>query len=354
MPVDADSLHFPAYYIELAESMLRSRQGDPAQVCTRCGIVPAALRQDGMTLSLPQFLALVAICQENLLPGEPPSLQLLRHLPVTAHGMIGLAAMTADTLDQALDVGLRYLPLAMPVFELHRQRVGNEAHVRVRRVYDFGSPLNEILTELVIGSFSKMLFFAGASGLGSAAGKPSVPGMPVEFSHSGNEHDMESFNACFGAPVKFGCDENKFIVSRSVLQQPLLTSNRNAHSVLTATLERQLSGSTQARPTTQKVRNQLLQGFASGNVPGAADIAHELGLSTRTLSRRLSEEGVTLPALIEAVRMEKAELLLVNSDIQVAKVGQQLGYAETAAFSRAFKRHTGKSPSDVRATKNKG
>lgn len=241
----------------------------------------------------------------------------------------------------------------MPAFELHRQRVGNEAHVLVRRVYDFGSPLNEILTELIIGSFGKMLFFASASRLGTAGGVTTL-GMPVEFAHPGAEEYMESFNACFGASVKFGCDENKFIVPRRVLQQSLLTSNRNAHAVLTATLERQLSGNAQPKPMAQKVRNQLMLGFASGNLPSAAYIAHELGLSTRTLSRRLSDEGATLPALMEAVRMEKAELLLVSSDIQVAKVAQQLGHAETAAFSRAFKRHTGKSPSDVRGPKSKG
>lgn len=350
MLANANSLRFPTYYIELAESLLRSRQRDLAQVYTRCGITPAARQQEGMTLNLPQFLALVVICQENLLPGEPSSLQLLRHLPVTAHGMIGLAAMTADTLDQALDVGLRYFPLTMPAFELYRQRVGNEAHVLVRRVCDFGSPLNETLTELIIGSFNSMLFFASASRLGTA-GKMIELGMPVEFVHTNGEEYIENFNAFFRAPVKFGCAENKFIVPRSVLQQPLLTRNHNAHTALIATLEWQLSGNAQPKPITQKVRNQLMLGFSVGKLFSATEIAYELGLSTRTMSRRLNDEGFTLPEIMESVRMERAEFLLVSSDIQVAKIAQQLGYTETAAFSRAFKRHTGKSPSDLRAIK---
>ena len=58
----------------------------------------------------------------------------------------------------------------------------------------------------------------------------------MELQHPGSAEDQEYLRAFFGAPVKFGCADNKFIVSRSVLQQPLLTSNRNAHAALVATL----------------------------------------------------------------------------------------------------------------------
>lgn len=352
MPADAtEELRFPLYYVELAESLVRSRQGDVAQIYTRCGIDPALLRQPGATMSLPQFLAFAVICQENLLPGEPRSIQMLRHLPVTAHGMVGIAAMTSDTLDQALDVGLRYFPLAMPAFDLQRQRVGNETQVLVKRTFDFGTPFNEILTELVIGSFNQMLFFASPMRL-NAVGKQVALGMKVELTHQ-NAEDPESFAAFFGAPVKFGCPENKFSMPRSALQQPLLTSNRNAHAALIATLEQQLQSHTQHKPLTQRVRNLLIQAFTSGTLPGAAAIAHELGLSTRTLSRRLGDEGTHLPTLTEAVRMERAELLLVGSDTPIAKIARELGYAETAAFSRAFKRYSGKSPSEMRGAKRR-
>lgn len=345
-----EELRFPLYYLELAESLVRARQGDVTQIPRRCGLDPDTLRQPGAMLELPQFLALVTLCAEQLLPGEPRSLQLLRHIPVTAHGMIGIAAMTSGTLDQALDVGLRYFPLTMPAFALHRQRVGNETHVTVLRRHDFGSPLNETLTELIIGCFGKMLLFANPARLGPG-GRPSPLGVKVELAHACTE-DRASFDAHFGHPVRFGCPASKFILSRHLLQQPLLTSNRNAHEALLAMLEQQLHTCVPHKPLTQRVRNHLTQAFAAGTPPTAALLAHELGLSTRTLSRRLREEGTTLSALTEAVRMARAEWLLVSSDRLIADVAHDLGYTETAAFSRAFKRHTGRAPSDARPARS--
>ncbi|MES2919739.1 MAG: AraC family transcriptional regulator ligand-binding domain-containing protein [Pseudomonadota bacterium] len=344
-----EELRFPVYYLELAESMVRARQGDVAQLPARCGLDPEALRQPGMTLSLPQFLALVAICQENLLPGEPRSLQMLRHLPVTAHGMIGLAAMTSETLDQALDVGLRYFPLAMPAFSLHRERRGNEVHVVVSRYHDFGSPLNEVMTEIIIGSFNKMLFFADPSRLQTPV-RATPLHTTVELTHECTE-TCDSFTAYFGLPVRFDRPENKFIFPWSGLQQPLLTSNRNAHAALVATLEQQLHARTLHKPLTQSVRTLLTRALANGSPLQAEALAQELGLSTRTLSRRLGEESTSLPALVDAVRMERAEWLLVSSDTPIARIAREVGYSETAAFSRAFKRHKGMAPSALRAGK---
>lgn len=344
-----EDFHFPVYYVEMVESLVRSRQGNVPEIAARCGLDPVALQQPNATLNLPQFMALTALCTEHLLPGEPPSLQMLRHLPVTAHGMIGIAAMTSDTLDQALDVGLRYFPLTMPAFALHRQRIGNRVHVVVERHYDFGSPLNEILTEIIMGSFCKMLFFADPSRLGGP-GHTAPLSMAVELTHTSTE-DTGSFAAYFGQPVRFGCPESRFSFSWSSLQQPLLTRNRNAHAALMATLEQQLHARPLHKPTTRNVRTLLLQALTTGDTPLAETLAQELGLSTRTLSRRLSEEGTTLPALIEAVRMERAELLLVSSDQPIARIARSLGYAETAAFSRAFKRYKGMSPSDMRTGK---
>lgn len=344
-----EDFRFPVYYVEMVESLVRSRQGDVSRVAVRCGLDPAALQQPGSTLSLPQFLALTALCQEHLLPGEPRSLQMLRHLPVTAHGMIGIAAMTSDTLDQALDVGLRYFPLTMPAFALHRQRIGNRVHVVVKRHHDFGSPLNEILTEIIMGSFCKMLFFADPSRL-NGPGHSTALSMAVELTHTSTE-DADSFAAYFGQLVRFGCPENRFSFAWNSLQQPLLTRNRNAHAALMATLEQQLHARPLHKPLTRNVRTLLLQALTTGGPPQAEALAQELGISTRTLSRRLSEEGATLPALIEAVRMERAELLLVSSDLPIARIAKSLGYAETAAFSRAFKRYTGMSPSEMRTGK---
>lgn len=336
-------LEFPAYYLELVESLIRARQGDPEQIAMRCGLPVAALRDPDTRLSLAQFQALLWLGMENLLPGEPPFLQLLRHLPVTAHGLVGMAAMTTENLGEALDVALQYFPLLMPAFELHRSTVGNETHVVIQRLHDFGSPFNEVLTELIVGCLNRMGEFASTSPLQPRGQRFSIK---VQFTHAALG-DPDSYAACFGQPVLFGAPENKAVIARSALAQPLLTRNRTTRQALEAALERQLQTLPQATMT-QRVRRLLTQAMARGQLLDAAAVANELALSVRTLGRRLQEEGSSMSALLEAVRLERAELLLVSSDLPLGRIAQQLGFSDLSTFSRAFKRVKGVSPSELR------
>lgn len=335
---------FPAYYIELVESLIRARRGDTGEIARRCGLTPEDLANPELRLSTEQLQSLMRLGLENLLPGEPPFIQVMRHLPVTAHGLVGMACMTADTLGEALEGALHYFPLLMPTFELQRSTVGNEVHVVIRRHHDFGSPLNELLTEMIVGSLNRMGEFASVVRLG--AREPRF-GMKVQFTHACSG-DAEAYAACFGQPVAFGAAENKFIIARSVLNMPLLTRNRSTRQALEATLDRQLQTLALPAPVTQRVRRLLTQAIARGHLPGAEEVAVELDLSVRTLSRRLREEGATLIALTEALRLERAELLLVGSDLPLGKVAEQLGYSDLSTFSRAFKRARGVSPSELR------
>ncbi|WP_285162978.1 AraC family transcriptional regulator [Shewanella goraebulensis] len=87
----------------------------------------------------------------------------------------------------------------------------------------------------------------------------------------------------------------------------------------------------------------LLPYMSSGRLPitAAADL---LGLSVRTLQRRLSEEGVSYSQMVEGIFFQQAKTLLLNKDIAVTQISASLGYADVAHFSRAFKRMSGFSP----------
>jgi AraC-like DNA-binding protein len=75
-----------------------------------------------------------------------------------------------------------------------------------------------------------------------------------------------------------------------------------------------------------------------------AAVAAELKLSERSLRRRLTEEGTSFRDLLQEARQERAETMLSKSGISLAVAAEQLGYSDTAAFSRAFKEWTGVSP----------
>jgi AraC-like DNA-binding protein len=78
----------------------------------------------------------------------------------------------------------------------------------------------------------------------------------------------------------------------------------------------------------------------------AAQVAARLGLSQRTFARRLAGEGLTFSALLHRLRLDLARRYLVQEKLAVSKVAWLLGYQEVGAFSHAFRRWTGKSPSE--------
>jgi AraC-like DNA-binding protein len=77
-------------------------------------------------------------------------------------------------------------------------------------------------------------------------------------------------------------------------------------------------------------------------------VARELGMSARTLSRRLAEEGTTFARIVEEYRASMAKGLLQESDLQVTEIAFVLGYSELSTFSTAFRRWTGKTPLEFR------
>jgi AraC-like DNA-binding protein len=72
--------------------------------------------------------------------------------------------------------------------------------------------------------------------------------------------------------------------------------------------------------------------------------AQRLGVSRRTLARRLASEGHTFGEILDRLRFDLAKRYLHEHDLQISNVGWLLGYQETSAFYQAFRRWTGKTP----------
>jgi AraC-like DNA-binding protein len=99
-----------------------------------------------------------------------------------------------------------------------------------------------------------------------------------------------------------------------------------------------------------QVRRKLLACFPAG-VPTQATVARALGMSSRTLHRRLADAATSFEKLLDDTRRELAVEYLRRSDYSVGEVAYLLGFAETSSFNRAFRRWTGRSPSEFRQPK---
>jgi AraC-like DNA-binding protein len=85
-----------------------------------------------------------------------------------------------------------------------------------------------------------------------------------------------------------------------------------------------------------------------GGAPAMGAVAGELALSGRSLQRRLELEGTSYARIVDEARRSQAVALLSAPGVSVGEVTWLLGFSEQSAFSRAFRRWTGASPSEFR------
>ena len=104
-----------------------------------------------------------------------------------------------------------------------------------------------------------------------------------------------------------------------------------------------LKSSGTRREFLSEARESIRESLAGG-YPVIGQTAQGLGLSTRTLQRRLHEAGVSYGKLVEKVRLDEARNLLQNNDLKVAAIASRLGYTDPSSFTRFFLRCTGTSP----------
>ena len=331
------SLRFPIQYAEVTESLMRARGVSTTGAREHCGLPPVDASEPTLWMDGHQLLRGIDLAVQHCLPGEPASLQILRHFPLTAHGTLGVFAITAATVGEALDIALQYHALVMPLFDFRRlPDHADGVQVRVEPVIDVG-PLQSVLTELVIGVLRNVAPYTQVQ----------HPVLHAEFAHA-CAGPLQPYADFFGVTPRFNAPWLGFTVSRDMLAAPLITGNRATRSHLEKVLLADAPHHDQARPLTQRVRQLLQGGLRKGMLPTAEALAHELAMSARTLSRRLQDEGQSLSRLLEQVRIERAEQLLREGRLSVQDVAVQSGFADASSFGRAFKRATGMTPAEQR------
>ena len=96
---------------------------------------------------------------------------------------------------------------------------------------------------------------------------------------------------------------------------------------------------------------KLIQDALPSGIPSIDHVGRQVGMSSRTLTRRLSESGNSYRGLIKQTQEEISKDLLLNTSRSIGEIAFQTGFSEQSAFNRAFKCWTGKSPVEFRKTR---
>ncbi|HEY6106565.1 MAG TPA: AraC family transcriptional regulator ligand-binding domain-containing protein [Anaeromyxobacteraceae bacterium] len=149
----------------------------------------------------------------------------------------------------------------------------------------------------------------------------------------------------FGVEPRFEAREAALVLPRAAWDLPTRSPDPGLSSLL-EDHARRLAGAAAAEDLPGEVRAAVAADLP-GREPSLAAVARRLGRSRRSLQRRLEECGTSFAKLVAAARRERAEAFLAR-DVSVAEVSWLVGFSEQSAFTRAFRRWTGRSPTQFR------
>ncbi|HTI97484.1 MAG TPA: AraC family transcriptional regulator ligand-binding domain-containing protein [Dongiaceae bacterium] len=157
----------------------------------------------------------------------------------------------------------------------------------------------------------------------------------------------ELFESHFGCPVRFRSDRNALIFRSSALDLPFVTHNEELLTVIGTQLDSELEARHRGTNAGEQVKEALRRSLA-GKRPTLQGVAQELGMSVRTLQRRLADAGITFQQVVADTRHELARHYLKQSAVELNETAFLLGFEDASSFFRAFQEWEGTSPGEWR------
>ncbi|MGG4128423.1 helix-turn-helix domain-containing protein [Paenibacillus illinoisensis] len=174
----------------------------------------------------------------------------------------------------------------------------------------------------------------------------SLNALQVEFSQPMG--DVNALEAYFGCNIRMGAPSNRLILRQKDLDLPFISYNEELLEVLTPILDRSLDEQKQAQSMTEAVV-WILKRSLTGGRPDIQIVAQELGVSDRTLQRRLTDENTSFKQLLTQARHEQARVYLADPSLDIKEVAFLVGYEDQNSFYRAFRLWEGETPSNWRS-----
>lgn len=240
--------------------------------------------------------------------------------------IVGMLLLTCDTLGDALEVLTEYAPI---VGDNARFEVVTEGSVVVLRYLPEYRVCLDQRVEAALGCvvclarwMTNGRFKAGA----------------VLFTHPPRA-DLAAYEALLGCPVQFGQPFNGVAMESGELGHSLIQAGKSMHAHLKVLADEMLASLQQG-----SVSAQVRQLIRDNPRWGKERIGEQLGMSGRNLNRKLAAEAISFKGLREALVYDLAAQALRTGQT-VTAVSERLGFSDDNAFSRAFRRWSGKTPS---------
>ncbi|KAF1004525.1 MAG: HTH-type transcriptional regulator VirS [Luteibacter sp.] len=286
-------------------------------LCAQAGVVPAP------SLGTEDFFRLWTTAEE-LLDDRSAGLRFGERAVAEGFSHAAIVATHAPDLRRALLALARYKRLTCPEV-VDVEAAGTEIRVRYRWLHA-KERVPRLLVDTTMASLAAMIR-QGSEGRVA----------PIRIELARPAADAALLQQHFGCTVTFGAMVDAMILPIDVLYAPFVGADEHAFTRIIDGLERQLVESRDADALVDDLRVTIARQLSEGRRTSLAHVATRMGMSARTLQRRLIACGTSFQAQLDQVRRITASRLLVNTDLDPIAIAMLVGFVEPNSFARAFR-----------------
>ncbi|MGI9416120.1 MAG: AraC family transcriptional regulator [Hyphomicrobiales bacterium] len=253
-------------------------------------------------------------------------------------GAIGYVGLSSRTLADALLNLKRYVATVSDAMRIELSFDDDLAHVMLEPTDPSFLRDRQAIEFAIGGHINGYRFFT----------QRKIAPLEVQFTHqhAGDAGEHERFLGC---PVVFGRNRNQIVLNRDDVALPIESADDRLLKILTAHCDEVLEKRARIAPGHMTRLERCIVDLLPRGQAKAKIVASELGMSERSLVRRLAEAGTSFSEILGKLRYELALKYLRQPELSLNQTAFLLGYANQSAFSTAFKRMTGRTPREMRS-----
>ncbi|WP_336004649.1 AraC family transcriptional regulator [Acinetobacter pittii] len=271
----------------------------------------------------------IELCKEPALAGY-----LALNMTASCYGSVGMAAIVSSNLGEALKILEHFIGSRCKVFKPELKQENNDVYWSIHQPVDAFQLSSNANIFLLVGFVQIAKKLTGLSHLGKVELQMPEPIGFAEISHQ------------LAVTCLFNQKCNCWIFPKEYLKQPVLTADPMLAPLLNAQCKRDIEKLKLKSGWKGRVKQVAEKLLLDGEVDTlkVGQVAQIMNMSERTLQRYLALDHTSFTILVDSVKKEHAQKLLVQNSMSIEKVALILGYAETSHFTRAFKRWMGVTP----------
>jgi AraC-like DNA-binding protein len=262
-------------------------------------------------------------------PREDLATALACSIPFGAFGILDYLIGSADTVGGALESLLAHIRLATYEAQLELDRSARKLRVVLRAETALSHDAGEFMIVSIVRRLSTL-----------TGGK--LQPQQLRLTRAAPQ-DAAGYAQWFPCPVEFDSPVSGFTLDAAATELPLLRADAELERTLRQVAAALHLGAARTPEIELALRARLRDALADG-AAGQSQLARRLGMSERTLQRRLESLNRTFSEIVESFRHEESLRLLRDANCSIADVAARLGYEEQSSFTRAFRRWTGTTP----------